>query len=201
TGQALFCFALVLGLRYLSLGLGGRLPLPVRTGVVLTAFLFAPPVLMALLLTTRPREGLAVRRPRPAYLLVAVLLLPLAEGVQYLLHLFPTFVDLTQARQSLAAEASPPGSAAGWGGLVVLALLPAVCREVRSRGFILSGLRRRFRPWTAIVLSSLLFALYHNHVFMLLPLFVLGVVLGVLAVRSGSIWPGVLLHAGCYALL
>src|SRR5262249_11226332 len=152
-------------------------------------------------LTTRPRQGLGLLWPRPAYLLVAVLLLPLAEGVQYLLHLFPTFVDLTQARQALVAEASPPGSAAGWGGLGVLARLPAVCKEVAFRGFILSGLRRRFRPWTAILLSSLLFALYHNHVFVLLPLFGLGVVLGVLAVRSGSIWPGVLLHAGCNALV
>src|SRR5207249_3254564 len=67
------------------------------------------------------------------------------------------------------------------------------------RGFILNGLRRRFRPWTAIFLSSFLFALSHMNVFQFLPAFCLGVVLGVLALRTGSILPGMgfhLLHNG-----
>src|SRR5205823_1216781 len=68
------------------------------------------------------------------------------------------------------------------------------CEELAFRGFILTGLRRRFHPWTAIFMSSFLFALYHMNVFQALPAFLLGVVLGILTVRSGSILPSMLLH-------
>jgi membrane protease YdiL (CAAX protease family) len=39
-----------------------------------------------------------------------------------------------------------------------------------------------------------LFALYHFNVFQLLPAFVLGLVLGTLALRTGSVLPGILFH-------
>jgi membrane protease YdiL (CAAX protease family) len=73
-------------------------------------------------------------------------------------------------------------------------LLPAICEEIAFRGFILNGLRSRFHPWTAILLSSFLFALSHLNVFQFIPSFVLGVVLGLLAVRSSSVLPGMLFH-------
>ena len=44
-----------------------------------------------------------------------------------------------------------------WVGLLVIAVVPAICEEVAFRGFILSGLEREYRPVTAIVLSALLF--------------------------------------------
>src|SRR5207245_1989939 len=47
TGQALFCFGLLLVLRWLSLGLGSQLPLLVRTFIVQTALVAAPPLFMA----------------------------------------------------------------------------------------------------------------------------------------------------------
>jgi membrane protease YdiL (CAAX protease family) len=76
-----------------------------------------------------------------------------------------------------------------------------VCKELAFRGLILNGLRRRFRTWTAILLSSFLFAVYHMNVFAVGPLFLLGVVLGLLATASGSLWPGVVLHTVCNLLL
>jgi membrane protease YdiL (CAAX protease family) len=88
-----------------------------------------------------------------------------------------------------------------WRYFLALAFLPAVCEELAFRGFILSGLRTRFRPWTAILLSSFLFALSHMNVFQFLPSFLLGMVLGILAVRSASVLPGMLLHLLYNALL
>src|SRR5207249_4103172 len=41
----------------------------------------------------------------------------------------------------------------------------------------------------------------HMNVFLLPPLFLLGIALGLLALRSGSLLPGIILLAGCYALL
>src|SRR5262249_55548698 len=42
--------------------------------------------------------------------------------------------------------------------------------------------------------SSCLFALYHFNVFQLMPAFVLGLVLGTLTIRSGSVFPAMLFH-------
>ena len=50
------------------------------------------------------------------------------------------------------------------------------------------------RPGSAILVSSCLFALYHMNVFQVLPAFLLGIVLALLTVWSGSILPGMLFH-------
>jgi sodium transport system permease protein len=204
-GQALFCFGLLLGLLWLSAGLGQQLPLLARRGIVLAAFVAAPPLFMALLLTRRPRLSLALAPPALGYLLVALLLLPLADLATDLITRLPAFAGLVLDRQQLVRSAfgldSAPGQPLAWGLVAVLALVSAASKELAFRGLILTGLRQRFAPWVAVLISSLLFAAFHMNVFVMGPAFVLGVVLGVLAVRSGSIVPGIVLHAGCYLLL
>src|SRR5262249_42589336 len=51
-GEAIFCFVLILALRWLSFGVGGQRSLLERTGISLLAFVATPPLFMALLLTT-----------------------------------------------------------------------------------------------------------------------------------------------------
>src|SRR5262249_33252696 len=74
-----------------------------------------------------------------------------------------------------------PGGRGGGGGLV-------------SPGFPRGGRARRYRPWTAILLTSFLFALFQVNVFQAPAHLVLGVVLGYLTLRTGSVGPAVLLH-------
>ena len=65
------------------------------------------------------------------------------------------------------------------------------------RGFIFSGLIRTYRTGTAIVLSAFLFGFLHVLLSLFQQLFgatLLGLVLGLIAVRSRSLWPGVLFH-------
>jgi sodium transport system permease protein len=214
-GEAIFCFGLILGLHYLALNLGTGLPLPIRTGVAHLAFVATPPLFMALLLTTKPMQGLALRLPKwwawPVAVLLAVLVVPpLRELTLWILSQFPVFKELLEMHSPLARELQSLDRAGlmkvwrsgdGWplvrqvaGYFVVLALLPAVCEELAFRGFILTGLLRSFRPWPAVVLSALLFAFYQLNVFQAVPHFVFGVVLGLLAVRSGSVLPGMVFH-------
>ncbi len=203
TGQALFCFALLLGLRWLSLGLGGRVPLLWHAAIDLVAFVIAPPLFMAVLLTTRPRLSLGLRLPpRGAWLSAGVLglllVLPLADLSRSLLEKFPDLAKLLTETTPLAGllQAVERGETAGawWQVPLVVIVLAPVCEELAFRGFILTGLRRRLHPWTAILLSSLLFAASHLNVFQLLPLFILGVLLGLVATRGRSVLPGMLLH-------
>jgi membrane protease YdiL (CAAX protease family) len=85
------------------------------------------------------------------------------------------------------------------GFLVVLSLLvivlPGIVEELLFRGYLQSRLLRRWPPLAANGLSTLLFAAAHMdplHVIGVLPL---GIWLGVVAWRTGSVWPAVLCHA------
>jgi sodium transport system permease protein len=202
TGQALFCFALLVTLRWISFGAGDQQRLVVNTAVGYLAFVATPPLLMVLLLTTRPLQGLALRVPSfrmllTAALLAGLLLPPLAQLTFTILQQFPRIKELLSEKQPLIQELvslGEEGETPGWQYLVVFALMPAICEELAFRGFILTGLLRRFRPWRAIIICSVLFALFHMNVFQALPSFLIGVVLSLLAVRSGSVLPGMLFH-------
>ena len=76
-----------------------------------------------------------------------------------------------------------------WLLLLLIAAVPAVCEELAFRGFILSGFRHLGHKWRAIVYSALLFGLAHGILQQSLIASLVGVVLGYLAVQSGSILP------------
>ena len=87
----------------------------------------------------------------------------------------------------------------GW-QLAALAVVPAICEEWFFRGYLMSGLRTRLSPVQAVLASAALFGLFHvivrDMLFFerFLPSGFLGLMLGWLAVRTGSVWPGMLLH-------
>ena len=196
-GQACFCFALIFGLHWLSLGAGGRVSVLSFSAVRYLAFVAAPPLFMVLLLTTRPRQGLALRLPPwwawPAAIALAVLLLPpFVSLTLFLLEQFPHIKQTLLESHSLGSSANetPAPSLS----LLVLGVLPAVCEELAFRGFLLSGLARRFRPWTAILLSGFLYALYQMNVFQAVPHFLAGVVLALLVIRTGRVLPAIAFH-------
>ena len=79
--------------------------------------------------------------------------------------------------------------------LIALAVLPAIAEELAFRGVVLGALRRRMSTTGALVLQAILFGLLHGSLFRLLPTAVLGLFLGLLAVRSRSLWPSIVAHA------
>lgn len=77
-------------------------------------------------------------------------------------------------------------------GLVILA---PFAEELLFRGFIFSGLCRRWPFWLTTLVVSILFALAHGQLNVGLDVFVLSLVLCVLRERTNSLWPCILLHA------
>jgi ABC-2 type transport system permease protein/sodium transport system permease protein len=94
-----------------------------------------------------------------------------------------------------------------WLILFSLALVPAVCEEWLFRGYLFAALQRSTSAGRAIWVSALLFGLFHVVVGSpasperFLPSAFLGLVLGWLAWRSGSVVPGILLHVSHNGLL
>lgn len=75
-----------------------------------------------------------------------------------------------------------------------LAFVPAVCEEIIFRGIIFNGLRKRFKTIHAIVLSALLFALFHANLQQLVYPFILGMIMGWVVARTGSLIASILVH-------
>jgi uncharacterized protein len=76
----------------------------------------------------------------------------------------------------------------------MVAVLAPVFEETLFRGFFLTSLTRYFPTWSAIALSGGLFAIAHLNVADILPLTVLGMVLGFVYLRSGNLLASMLLH-------
>jgi membrane protease YdiL (CAAX protease family) len=97
-----------------------------------------------------------------------------------------------------AAQLSIPADPASSAALLALAAIFApVTEELLFRGWIYTALRYRAGFWTALLISSALFAAAHydeTHIYAL-AVFPIGLALGVIRERTGSIKASILFHA------
>ncbi|HEY6103632.1 MAG TPA: CPBP family glutamic-type intramembrane protease [bacterium] len=80
-----------------------------------------------------------------------------------------------------------------WIVLLVCVLVP-IGEEIFFRGFVY-GTLRRWGVVAGIVLSSLFFGAVHQQIVHFLPIAILGVILALLYERTGSLLPGMVVHA------
>jgi uncharacterized protein len=95
------------------------------------------------------------------------------------------------------------GLAHGWGDVILVLVVVVgapVVEELFFRGLLLRALRDRFGPAPAVVVSGVLFGLAHFEPLQLPVLAGFGVVLGILALRTGRLGPGICAHAAFNAL-
>lgn len=204
--EAGFCFVIIMLLNFASLKvLGGQLaaaPPAERSWTMIKLLIVqqlvinaAPAMFMALLLTTQPLQTLLLGRPRWRDLAVAVVLAvvlhPLAyELLMSLRWFFPQLPPGAQRAMAVMADTKQPLLLT----LFVFALVPGVCEELVFRGFMLSGFRRSHRTGLAITLSAVTFGAMHMIPQQVFNASLLGLVLGLVAVRSGSLFVPISLH-------
>ena len=81
-------------------------------------------------------------------------------------------------------------------GYVAIGILGPLAEEIVFRGAILRTLLKLFgsKPWIAIAISAAVFGIVHGNSAQFLHAFLLGLLLGWMFYRTGSIVPGVVLH-------
>ena len=79
-------------------------------------------------------------------------------------------------------------------GYITIGLLAPVAEEVVFRGAILKSLLTKYRPWLAIVLSAVIFSVGHLNPAQMPHAFLIGLLLGWMYWRTGSILPGMAYH-------
>ncbi len=79
--------------------------------------------------------------------------------------------------------------------LLIMALLPAIGEELFFRGSLQKVLLRMSgKPWLAIIISSVIFALLHGTFFKVLPIFALGLMLGSVYYLTRNLWYNIIIH-------
>lgn len=156
---------------------------------------FALPAWLAARRAGRPGAVLGLVAPRARHLVGSVLV---AVSLWYVIA-----VVLVPLVQDLVTEGEVEELARHLAGgeplalkLVALAAVPALCEELLFRGALARGLRPRLGLVGAALVSAALFALVHGSLARLPITFALGVVLGITALRVGSIVPAMVIHAG-----
>lgn len=104
----------------------------------------------------------------------------------------PVPQELQDAFKALFSEGTTPAGLAKL--LLIVAVTPAICEEVLFRGVLYSGLRGRMHPVAVVLLVGFLFGVFHLSIHRFAPTALLGVVLTWIVWRTGSIFPGMLVH-------
>ena len=149
------------------------------------------PVMIYML--SRPAETEAFRlRPAPAKRtwLSAAAALPGYLAAAFLSVLWLVLLETL----GLRSTANDIMSGSLFVDLLVISLMPALCEELLFRGLIL-GAYERWGTWRAIWISAFMFASMHGSVAGFPVHLLLGVVLGFVAASTGSVVPGMALHA------
>lgn len=144
--------------------------------------------------------GLAVTwRDSRSSLSVPKLTLPLALlsflavcGLLGICALLARFVDMSD--EMIMAEYKNQGISI-LGALLDYALMPALGEEILFRVVILTALLEVFSERTAILVSAFMFATIHLSPFSFVHLSLIGILLAVVRLRTGSVYPCIVIHA------
>lgn len=82
-----------------------------------------------------------------------------------------------------------------WGAFMKVVVIAPVIEELIFRGLILQGLRKNYHAVTAVLVSALMFSLFHLNPWQMPATFILGVLLGWLMIRTNSILLAILGHS------
>ena len=116
----------------------------------------------------------------------------------FILNILLAFMNMNLSLFGYTNEMSDYGEVNGIVGNIIyfvsIAIVPAIIEEFLFRGVILGTLRKYHGDVIAIIVSSVLFGFTHGN-FLQTPLTALsGMIMGYLAVKTGSIIPSIILH-------
>ncbi|MFQ5744108.1 MAG: type II CAAX prenyl endopeptidase Rce1 family protein [Acidobacteriota bacterium] len=195
---AIFGLALALHVSISLLALSAGLSIRASVIVAEVAALLGLSVWVAGRLGLSLQAAFALRRAAKVHWLmavVAVIPLQVAGGAmqQVILDAWPQMRELlARSMQELTRTDSLADRA-----MLLLAgvVVAAICEEVLFRGLLLQLLARHSGWTSAILLDGLLFAAFHLEPVGLIPRTAVGVFLGLLVFRSGSLYPAMVAHA------
>jgi membrane protease YdiL (CAAX protease family) len=176
------------------------------TGLGQIVLLLIPTLLLVRFATFTPKRYLRVRMPDVRTLILPLIgifslqqvlqiymvfqeKIPLPESMNRVIQQFKDLLD--SVYKMLVSSESVPEL---FFVLMIVALIPAIVEELLFRGMILRGFEKQLGSVKGIVFTGIIFATYHLNPFSFIPLAVIGIYLGFLAVRANSVWVASIAH-------
>lgn len=114
-----------------------------------------------------------------------------AIAINYISAIFQDFLGLEFT--SSVSDITLNGGKETLLGVLSVAVVPAIMEETVIRGIVMQPLRK-YGDKYAIIASALLFAVMHGNMVQIPYTVIGGMLLGYLAVSTGSLWPSIVLH-------
>ena len=196
-GLSLGLFALcLLGLFYLGTFFQSK---GMISGIIITewVFILLPVVGILWFYKINLRETLSLKQPKLYEPILALLLIVASNIIVMRLGIEQSkYLPMPEALSKLAETMMSTDHS--WPAtlklIFAIAFSAAVCEEILFRGAVFSGLNKPGKGVMAITITAILFAIMHMSIYRLMPTFLLGMVLGYLTWRTGSIYNSMFAH-------
>ena len=106
--------------------------------------------------------------------------------IEYLYNLLPEMPNLLENTFSTLQS--------GWLGILSIALVGPILEELMFRGAITRALLKKYNPTKAIILSALVFGIFHINPVQIVAATLLGLLLGWIYYKTASLIPCILIH-------
>ncbi|MGP1910112.1 lysostaphin resistance A-like protein [Metabacillus sp. JX24] len=150
--------------------------------------------LAAYVLRIRSREAFGIRGTSVRWLLAGI---GFGIGVLLLTRIYALvmfYIGVSANTQASYQSAASGGTLAFIAQFLMIAVLTPLGEEFAFRGVLTNALKK-YGPWISIIGSALIFATVHGLNEVWLAAFATGLATGYLFYRTGSVWPGVIVHA------
>lgn len=194
--------AMVFGASFVARSLDFGMRAVIATG---SALLAVPALLVLLVRGASWRDALALGGATRRMLLLSVLLgaalwMASAGLLEVQAFFVPPSPEYLEGFRAIHRALAPKGPFDALVSLTVIALLPGAAEETVMRGVLLPSLVAPLGAGGAVAGSALLFAAMHLDAYRFLFTLTIGVALGILRLRTGSLSPSIVTHASLNAL-
>ena len=139
---------------------------------------------------------LGFRRPQvPRSLLLAALALFLSLAFAVLYAAVATAIGVESLEQQPIPDKALGEGVFRLANIAVIGIIGPLAEEVFFRGFLLAGLVASLGTMRGVVAASIIFAVAHFSLGSMIPIFVTGMLLSWLYLRTRSLWPPLVAHA------
>lgn len=167
---------------------------PILGVIVPQIFIGGLPILACIYIKGNKKEIFGLRMPSARQILASVLLYLGIGSLSLLISnllamVFPSQNDTLSEEYMTILNGLPFGV-----GLLLIALVPAVCEEILFRGYLYTAFRSKMKFVNAMLVVSLLFGISHMSLIKLIPTAILGCGLFYLREKTDSLVTGSILH-------
>ncbi len=172
-----------------AFGLGAFDPVE---GEALATGIMLVPILLVALPDRGARRQLSALGPLRDWLLVPLAVL----GIWLFMSLYFFVLGGLGAETFNCAEDYQAAGLSLWGlPMLLTAIMPPLMEETFFRGVLQGRLEAFMSAKEALIVQAALFSVLHMAYLNFVSHFVLGLIFGLLRTRTGSLWPGILVHA------